>query len=137
MDFTTAQAEVVRRAAADFGTGDWIHAIIDLEIMEYEDGYDLDYQAILVTRGQAGALASRQFDLSQPTRDAVVALYRQRKDEAGETIGGFVLRIDHPGRYRFDFSHEAPKRLNGVWDAERQAYFDDYLAHYREEIGAR
>ena len=133
MDFQTAQSEVVQRVAGDFGAAEWVHAVVDLELLEFEDGYDLDYQAILITRAPNGALASQQFQLSEPSRQAVIALYRERKDNAGDTVGGFVLRIDHPGRYRFEFDYTAPKRLNGVWDAERQSYFDNYLTHYEQE----
>ncbi|MBX7482732.1 hypothetical protein [Qipengyuania qiaonensis] len=136
MTFETAQIQVVQSVATDFATDTWVHAIVDLEILEFPDGYDIDVQAILITRDN-GQLASRQFQLSQPTRDAVAKLYRQRKEEAGDKFGGFVLRIDHPGRYRFDFRYEKPKRLSGVWDAERQAYFDNYLEHYRAEVGAQ
>lgn len=88
MDFTTAQTNVVRAMAADFGNDDWVHTIVDLEILEFEDGYDIDSQAILVSRQADGELASGQFSIGQKARDAVVDLYRQRKDEAGETIGG-------------------------------------------------
>lgn len=133
MDFQTAQSDVVQRVAGDFGTADWVHAVVDLELLEFEDGYDLDYQAILITRSPDGVLASRQFQLSELSRQAVIALYRERKDNAGDTLGGFVLRIDHPGRYRFELDYDPPKRLNGVWDAERQSYFDNYLTHYERE----
>jgi hypothetical protein len=136
MDFQTAQNDVVQRVAGDFGAADWVHAVVDLEVLEFEDGYDLDYQAILITRASGGALASQQFQLTEPTRQAVIALYRERKDNAGDVLGGFVLRIDHPGRYKFDLNYDPPKRLNGVWDAERQAYFDNYLTHYQRETAA-
>ena len=136
MDFQTAQSQVVQGVAGDFGAADWVHAVLDLELLEFEDGYDLDYQAILITRTPEGDLASHQFQLSEPSRQAVIALYRERKDSTGDTLGSFVLRIDQPGRYRFEFDYGTPKRLSGVWDAERQSYFDNYLSHYEREKAA-
>ncbi|MCJ2189065.1 hypothetical protein [Novosphingobium beihaiensis] len=134
MDFTACMEAVVRAVAQDFGTADWVHAIVDFEVLEQDGGFDTDYLALLIRKDAGGTLSREQFYLSQPAIDAAVALYCQRRDEAGETIGGFVLRIDHPGQFRFELRHEAPRRLNGVWDKDWQDYLANYLDHYRREM---
>ena len=135
MDFTQAQIEVVRTAIATFPTGDWQAALLDGEILEMPDGFDTDCCGVVLLQSGDGTLTQDQFYLDQAARHACVNLYLQRKNDAGDVIGGFVLRIDRSGRYRFEFNVEA-KRLNGVWDAESADYRDNYLTHYlREQAG--
>lgn len=132
MDFTQAQIEVVKAAAASFPSGEWQAAILDYEIREMADGFDSDYVGIVLLKSDDGALAQDQFYLDRTAREACTNLYMQRKREAGDEIAGFVLRIEQPGKYRFDFKDKA-KRLDGVWDAEGEGYLDNYLDHYQRE----
>jgi hypothetical protein len=133
MDFTEAQNQIVRTVAAAADVGPWERLFTDVEILEHPGDYQIDYVGLAVVR-TGGDLEVRQFDLSDAARQAIVALYRQRKDEADETIGGFTLAIDPPGRFRFDFLNEPPKRINGIWDEAQAARLNNYLETYRAEL---
>ncbi len=135
MDFTQAQIEVVRAVAGSFPAADWQAAILDYEIQQVSDGFDSDYVGVVLIRGSDGALTQDQFYLDRTAREACTQLFLQRKQDAGEDIAGFVLRIEHPGKYRFDFKDKA-KRLEGLWDAEGEGYLDNYLEHYQREKAA-
>ncbi len=132
MDFTQAQIEVVKAAVSSFPAGEWQAAILDYEIREMPDGFDSDFVGIVLLKNGEGKLGQDQFYLDRPAREACTNLYLQRKREAGEKIAGFVLKIEHPGKYRFDFKDSA-KRLNGVWNSEGEEYLDNYLDHYQRE----
>lgn len=135
MDFTQAQIDVVKAAVATFPAGKWQAAILDYEIREMPDGFDSDYVGIVLMNDPSGGLVQEQFYLDRSAREASTALYLQRKRDAGEAIAGFVLRVEQPGAYRFDFKDKA-KRLNGIWDAEGEQYLDNYLTHYQREKAA-
>lgn len=132
MDFTQAQTDVVRAVAGSFPAGDWQAAILDYEVREVSDGFDSDYVGIVLMRSADGTLTQEQFQLDRQARQACTQLYLQRKNEAGEDIAGFVLRIEQPGKFRFDFK-DSLKRLEGVWDAENEGYLDNYLDNYKRE----
>jgi hypothetical protein len=133
MSFIEAQNDVVRAIAADMGRSQWERIFVDAEILEQPDGYDVDTVSFVIVRDSAGNLSDPQFSLGAKSREAISELYKQRKAEAGETIGGFELKVDYPGKFAFKFNHEKPKRLNGIWDNERQSWLDNYLEHYKME----
>jgi hypothetical protein len=135
MSFTEAQNDVVRAIAADMGRSEWERIFVDAEILEQPDGYDIDTVSFVIVRDAAGDLSDPQFSLGADARKAISALYKQRQAEAGEKIGGFELKVDFPGKFAFKYNHEKPKRLNGIWDQQRQDWLDNYLQHYKAEIG--
>jgi len=53
----------------------------------------------------------------------------------GRGWGTSDLVVDQPG-FRFNFSHDPPKRINGVFDEEPMGRFDRYLETYRTERAA-
>ena len=135
MDFLEAQMDVVKATVACLPDVPWQAAILDIELREFPDGFDTDHVGIVLKRGRDGGLEQDQFTLDRAARDSCVGLYRQRKDDAGEVIAGFVLRIEHPGLWRFDFK-DRTRRLDGVWDAAAERYLETYLDHYLREKAA-
>ncbi|MGR4866143.1 hypothetical protein [Caulobacter sp. LARHSG274] len=132
--FTDAQVAVVQALAADAPGPNWLRLVADVEIQEVADSYHFDTVALAVLKGADGALSDPSFSVSEPMRRAIVDLYRQRKDIAGELFSGFELRIDNDGAFRFEFSYRPPKRMNGAWDEAKERMLDNYLEHYRAEI---
>ncbi len=132
MDFTQAQTNVVRAVAGALPADAWQAVILDYEIREVSGGFDSDYVGIVLIPGNDGQLRQDQFQLDKAARDACTELYLQRKRGAGDMIAGFVLRIEQPGAFQFDFKDQI-KRLDGVWDAEAEQYLDKYLEHYQRE----
>jgi len=136
MAVTEAQDGVVRAVAADGGIPNWQRIVADVEIEEAADGYHFDCVSFTIARTPDNDFEDPQFSLSRAARDAVIELYKTLRAEAGNTIGGFTLEIENSGTYRFDFSYGKPKRLNGVWDAEKEARLDNYLVDYKAKLAA-
>lgn len=134
-DFIEVQQTLIRAIAADVPGPDWVAIIVDYEILEIDGGFETDYLARVINRDHAGNLSADQFFLSREARDAGKLFYRQRKTEANEVIGGFVLRLDRAGRFRLDIRQEPPTLLSGGWDADWHNYLEQYLTHYKLENG--
>jgi len=43
------------------------------------------------------------------------------------------LVVDRPGRFRFNFCYDPPKRINGIFDEESMGRFERYLEAYKAE----
>ena len=130
------EENVVRAIARCIGAVQrWQAAILDYEVMEVSDGYDSDYVGIVLLIADGGTLTQDQFQLDRDARQACVELCAAHKQGTIPSVAGFTLRLETTGSYRFDFKQEV-KRLNGVWDAEAETYFDNYLTHYQREKSA-
>jgi hypothetical protein len=44
--------------------------------------------------------------------------------------------VDQQGKFRFSFSYDPPKRINGVFDDEVMGRFDRYLESYKAGRGS-
>jgi hypothetical protein len=131
MDMIAAQQSVATAVVADNPYGEWERIVADIEIKEEDTGYRLDTVSFAVVRKGDGSLTQPNFDLSDPARQAVIGLYKERLDKAGDKIGSFGLEIDRDGQYRFEISYDKPKRLNGEWDEKKEAKLNNYLKTYR------
>jgi hypothetical protein len=131
MDMITVQQEVAAAVVADNPYGEWERIVADVEIKEEETGYRLDTVSFAVVRKSDGSLTQPDFDLSDQARQAAIGLYKERLNIAGDKIGSFGLEIDRDGKYRFEISYDAPKRLNGEWDEKNEAKLNNYLATYK------
>lgn len=135
LPFTEAQVAVVQAIAADAPGPNWERLVADIEIDEDAEHYHFNTVALAVMRAPDGSLTDPSFSVSIPARNAVAELYRSRKASGQEPFGGFQLRVDRDGTYRFDFEYGPPKRMNGVWDDAKEKMLDNYLEHYRKEVG--
>ena len=135
MTFTKAQQAVVAAVVDDVLVPGWERVLVDVEIAEQPDGFDLDTVSIVISRNAERELEDGQFHLGQESKQAIVRLYKERQLAHGDVIGSFQLKIDRTGTYGFQFSYDPPSRLNGVWNQEHQRWLDDYLAAYKVEIG--
>lgn len=135
--FLEEQQTVVRAVLADVSDADWVRIAADVEIIENSEAYHFDIVALAVVRCSDGTLEDPSISIGHTARKAIAALYRARKKAGSENFGSFELRIDRDGNYRFDFSYDPPKRLNGIWDAEKERRFDNYLEHYQRELADR
>lgn len=133
---TEAQNEVVQALAARAPAG-WRRIVADIEVLEEAGGYAMDSVAFAIVP-QGGDYADPAIEVDRTVRDTVAALYRALRD-GGEarTLGSLMLTIEQDGTYRFDYDYARPRRLNGEWDAEKEARLDDYLAMYRAEQATR
>ena len=130
MELTAAQQQLAAAVVADNPHGAWERIFADIEIEEEDSGYRVDSISFAIVREATTKLAAPAIEFSEATRNAIVALYRERLDNAGDHIGSFEIEIDRDGQYRFAISYDQPDRLNGNWDSERQMRINNYLTHY-------
>lgn len=133
MDFTAAQVEVVKMVVGCAGANRWDQIFVDAEIDEGEDGYSLSTVSFAVAPGATGQPVKVPFSIDMSGQDAMVALYRQRRDDAGDQITGFDLTVEPDGRFRFRFSHDEPRRARGQWDADKAKRLENYLNWYQND----
>jgi hypothetical protein len=51
----------------------------------------------------------------------------------GTRWGTCDLVVDQPGEFRFSFSYDPPKRINGIFDDDSMDRFTYYLERYEAE----
>lgn len=134
MTLQNAQNDVVFSVISDGSLPGWQRLLIDVELIEYDDGYDLESVCIAILRHSDNTFEQKQFSLTKSTRDAIVNLYKFHKENNFQKIGGFELQLDYPGKYVFTYNYDKPNRLNGVWDEAHQSRLNNYLEHYKAEI---
>jgi hypothetical protein len=134
MDMIAAQQEVVRAVVENNPHSGWERIVADVEIEETPAGYHFDTVSFVIARSADGKLSDPDFDLSASAKSAIIGLYSERLVSAGDKIGGINLEIDNDGQYRFDISYDKPKRLNGIWDREKEEKLDKYLSTYDKNV---
>lgn len=132
MDFSEAINSLVTSVVSCLPATSWEAVLLDFELREMQDSFDSDYVGIVLVRTEPETLTQEQFYLDQDTRQAAMALYRQRSRDAKEANAGFVLRIQQSGGFTIDFK-EKVKRLDGIWDQADEQYIDNYRDHYLRE----
>lgn len=130
MDMISAQQGVATVLVADNPYDNWERIVADIEIDEEETGYRVDTISFAIVRASDNSLSTPDFSLSDATRRAVIALYRERLDNAGDKIGSFGLEIDSDGKFRFQISYDKPDRINGNFDTKKQQKIHNYLETY-------
>jgi hypothetical protein len=131
MDMISAQQGVATVLVADNPYESWERIVADVEIAEEETGYRIDTISFAIVRSPDNNLDTPDFALSDATRRAVIAMYRERLENAGDKIGSFGLEIDRDGKFRFQISYDKPDRINGNFRTKKQQQIHNYLATYR------
>ena len=131
MDMIAAQQAVATALAADNTHDGWERIFVDVEIQQQKVGYHINMISLVVVRNPDQSLRGEDISLSAATRDAVIAMYRERLDNAGDKIGSFGLEIDRNGKFRFNISYDPPERINNNWDSAKQQKIRNYLATYQ------
>ena len=127
----TAQQEVAAIVAAANPYDEWERIVADIEIEQRGADYRTSMVSFVIARKPDSSLHTVDIKLSDATRQAVIAMYRERLDNAGDKIGSFGLEIDRDGKYRFEISYDKPDRINANWDSKRQMKINNYLQTYR------
>lgn len=130
MEMKEVQEDFARAVIADYPSDDWERIVADFEIIEEEEGYRLNSIGFAVVREEGDRLKLDDFFFSQATRDAAIAVYRERLDNSGDTLTGFDLEVDSDGAYRIKISYDEHERLSGILDGEKTERLNHYLDSY-------
>jgi hypothetical protein len=120
------------QAVAGLVPGPWLRIVVDFELLWDEDGADYNSIAFAVVDGTDGDVERRSISLDRES----IRLFRELGNAMAQDNGFWGscrLQLEKNGHYRFWYSYEPPKRINGVFD-EDFTYLNDYLTHYRAEM---
>lgn len=131
MDITALQANLASSVVDDCPFGEWERIVADIEIAVDNDECLLDTLSFAVIRDNNGRLTNPYFEMSPKTHSSVIEIYKERLENSGKKISGFMLEVQKDGRYGFDLSYDKPERLNGVFKSRKADRMANYLQSYR------
>ena len=126
----------VAQAVTDRIEDDWERIFVNYEMKLTDEGRVVDYVIFYIR-----ALEGGEFEKisvrggSDAIDDAFIALADTMARD-GERWGSCDFLVDADGRYKFNFSYEPPKRIEGVLDHSSYGRFREYLDQYRAERAA-
>ncbi len=125
------QNELVRAIAEAEPKGEFERIVADVEIKEHASDYQIDSVMFSIGKSASGDFEDREIRMNPKIRDAIIALYKSVSETSKDgKLGGFELVIKGDGAYHFDFDYGPPKRINGVWDEEKERRLDHYLEDF-------
>ena len=128
------QKAIVTALARDIPDA-WERIVVNYEMEEEDDGLTEDRLGFYIAKDAVAGLREAQLAFSPEVK----SLFREMNDEIQRSEGQrwrtCDLVVDQPGKFRFSFSYDPPKRLNGVFDDDSMGRFDRYLETYKAERG--
>ena len=113
--------------------GAWERIMVNYEMQEEDGGLTEDRRGFYIVLDGAGGYRKVGLVFDSAVKDLFRALRETMQSSEGQGWGTCDLVIDQPGRFRFNFSYDPPKRINGVFDDESMGRFDRYLDAYKAE----
>jgi Protein of unknown function, DUF600 len=111
----------------------WERIVVNYEMQEEDDGLTEDRLGFYIAKDPTGELRESDLVFSPEVK----AMFREMNDEikrtAGDRWGTCDLVVDKSGEFRFKFSYDRPKRINGVFDDDSLGRFNRYLESYKAE----
>jgi hypothetical protein len=104
----------------------WDHLVANFEIAEF-DGVPTRNTIAIAFSYENGQWRRISFIAPYDCCNYLAQLSKAMAKEGGITWGSCTLEVDSTDRYRYSFSYEPPKRLNGVFDDE--ALLTNYVPH--------
>ncbi|MBX2840112.1 MAG: DUF600 family protein [Gammaproteobacteria bacterium] len=129
----TLNTNVVKEVAKSVSEP-WERIVVHYEVLDSNDNLVQNELTIIVQKGVDNKHSVTNFVLSDQAKAALLKLRDKNTSESGDKWNTCVLIIDPPGKFKFDFSYDAPKILNGILD-EDYKFYSKYLPHYLEEKG--
>lgn len=115
----------------------WERIVVNYEMQEEDGGLTEDRRGFSIATDGAGGYRKATLTFDATAKDLFRALQQEMQRSEGKGWGTCDLVVDQPGRFRFNFSYDPPKRINGVFDEESMGRFDRYLETYAAERGGR
>ncbi len=124
---------VVREVAKSVSVP-WERVVVHFEIIDSPDSKAQNEFTFIVQKDSANKHSVANFVMSDAAKTALLKLRDTNTSESGEKWSTCILVIDPPGKFKFDFSYDEPKVLNGILDEEYK-FYRNYLPHYLKEKG--
>ena len=117
------QAKIVTSIAKSL-TKDWTTAVVNIEI-DVVDGDQTENCLAISFAEDRGGWSRNSFSLPFECYDYFVELRDSMHNTNADLWKVCTLEMNLGGKYRFSFSYDPPRRLNGIHDDE--AMFKSYL----------
>ena len=111
----------------------WERIVVNYEIQEEDAGLTEDRRGFTIIPDGAGDFRKGQLSFDTTVKNLFRELRAEIQRSEGQGWGTCDLIVDQPGRFRFNFSYDPPKRINGVFDEQSMGRFDRYLDTYKAE----
>jgi hypothetical protein len=111
----------------------WERIVVNYEMQEEDGGLTEDRLGFYIAKDPTGDLRESDLVFSPEVK----TMFREMNDETKRTAGDrwrtCDLVVDKSGEFRFKFSYDPPKRINGVFDDDSLGRFNRYLETYKAE----
>jgi hypothetical protein len=94
----------------------WERIVVNYEIQDGDGGLTEDRLGFYIVSDGTGDFRKRTLKFHAVVKDLFRKLRAEIQQSEGQAWGTCDLVIDLPGRFRFDFSYDPPKRINGVFE---------------------
>jgi hypothetical protein len=111
----------------------WERIVVNYEVQEEDGGLTEDRRGFYIGPDGAGDFLKGQLSFDTNVKGLFRELRAEIQRSEGQGWSTCDLVVDQPGRFRFDFSYDRPKRINGVFDDQSMGRFDRYLDTYKAE----
>ena len=111
----------------------WKRIVVNYEIQEEDGSLIEDRRGFTIIPDGAGDFRKGQLAFDTEVKGLFRELRAEIQRSEGQGWGTCDLIVDQPGRFRFNFSYDPPKRINGVFDEQSMGRFDRYLDTYKAE----
>jgi hypothetical protein len=111
----------------------WERIVVNYEMQEEDGGLVEDRLGFYISHDANQEPAENNLVFSPGLKDLFRRLNVEIKRTEGARWGTCDLVVDQPGRFRFNFSYDPPKRINGIFDDDSMSRFDRYLETYKAE----
>ena len=111
----------------------WERIVANYELQDEDNGLTEDRLGFYIVSDGTGGFRKVPLKFHAIVKDLFRELRAEIQRSEGQGWGTCDLVVDQPGRFRFDFSYERPKRVNGVFDDQSMGRFDRYLDTYKAE----
>jgi hypothetical protein len=113
--------------------GEWLRIVVNYEVQEDDGGLIEDRLGFYIAEDAQQVLATHTLVFGPELKDLFRGLNQEMGRTGGARWGTCDLVVDPPGRFRFSFSYDPPKRINGIFDDDSMGRFDRYLEVYQAE----
>jgi hypothetical protein len=114
-------------------SGGWERIVVNYEMQEDDGGLVEERRGLYISQDAEQALDMNAVAFSPGLKDLFRRLNEEMQRTKGMRWGTCDMVVDRPGRFRFSFSYDPPKRINGIFDDDSMGRFDRYLERYKAE----
>jgi hypothetical protein len=126
------QKAIVVTLARDI-PGNWERFVVNYEVQEEYGGLVENRIGFYIFQDMNQVLATDELAFGPEAKELFRALSEEMRRTGGTRWGTCDLVVDQPGEFRFSFSYDPPKRINGIFDDDSMDRFTYYLERYEAE----